>query len=34
LRGEILLKRDPANTALAEDAFLTAVAIAQHQSAF
>jgi predicted ATPase len=33
LRGEILLKRDPANTALAEDAFLTAVAIAQQQSA-
>jgi class 3 adenylate cyclase/predicted ATPase len=32
-RGEILLKRDPANTALAEDAFLTAVAIAQRQKA-
>ena len=29
LRGEILLKRDPANTPLAEDAFLTAIAIAQ-----
>jgi tetratricopeptide (TPR) repeat protein len=28
LRGEILLKRDPANTAAAEDAFLTAIAIA------
>ncbi len=33
LRGEILLKRDPANTALAEDAFLTAIAIAQQQKA-
>jgi class 3 adenylate cyclase/predicted ATPase len=33
LRGEILLKRDPANTALAEDAFLTAIAIAQEQKA-
>jgi predicted ATPase len=32
-RGEILLKRDPANTALAEDAFLTAIAIAQQQKA-
>jgi predicted ATPase len=31
--GEILLKRDPANTAPAEDAFLTAVAIAQQQKA-
>jgi predicted ATPase len=31
LRGEILLKRDPANTAPAEDAFLTAIAIAQQQ---
>ena len=29
LRGEILLKCDAANTALAEDAFLTAIAIAQ-----
>src|SRR5215472_10576144 len=33
LRGEILLKRDPANTAPAEDAFLTAIAIAQQQKA-
>jgi len=33
LRGEILLKRDPANTAQAEDAFLTAIAIAQQQKA-
>jgi predicted ATPase len=33
LRGKILLKRDPANTALAEDAFLTAIAIAQQQKA-
>jgi predicted ATPase len=32
-RGEILLKRDPANTAAAEDAFLTAIAIAQQQKA-
>jgi adenylate cyclase len=31
LRGEILLKRGPANTAPAEDAFLTAIAIAQQQ---
>src|SRR5262249_26645067 len=31
LRGEILLKRDPANTAPAEEAFLTAIAIAQQQ---
>src|SRR5215471_643168 len=30
-RGEILLKRDLANTAPAEDAFLTAIAIAQQQ---
>jgi predicted ATPase len=30
-RGEILLKRDPTNTAPAEDAFLTAIAIAQPQ---
>ena len=28
-RGEILLKRDPANVASAEEAFLTAIAIAQ-----
>ncbi len=33
LRGEILLKRDPANTGPAEDAFLTAIAIAQQQKA-
>jgi adenylate cyclase len=33
LRGEILLKRDPTNTALAEDALLTAVALAQQQKA-
>jgi predicted ATPase len=33
LRGEILLKRHPANTAPAEDAFLTAIAIAQQQKA-
>ena len=33
LRGEILLKRDPAITALAEDAFLTAIAVAQQQKA-
>jgi predicted ATPase len=32
-RGEILLKRDPANTAPVEDAFLTAIAIAQQQKA-
>jgi class 3 adenylate cyclase/predicted ATPase len=33
LRGEILLKRDPANTAPAEDALLSAIAIAQQQKA-
>ena len=33
LRGEILLKRDPANTPPAEDAFLTAITIAQQQKA-
>jgi len=33
LRGEIVLKRDPANTAPAEDAFLTAVAMAQQRKA-
>ena len=33
IRGEILLKRDPANTAPAEEAFLTAIAIAQRQKA-
>ena len=32
-RGEILLKRDPANTAPAAESFLTAVAIAQQQKA-
>jgi predicted ATPase len=33
LRGEILLKRDPTNTAAAEEAFLTAMAIAREQKA-
>jgi predicted ATPase len=33
LRGEILLTRDSTNTAPAEDAFLTAIAIAQQQRA-
>ena len=33
IRGEILLKRDPANTAPAETAFLTAIAIATQQNA-
>ena len=33
IRGEIFLKRDPANTASAEEAFLTAVAVAQQQNA-
>jgi predicted ATPase len=33
LRGEILLGRDPANTASAEDASLTAIAMAQQQKA-
>ena len=33
IRGEILLKRDPANTAPAEEAFLTAIAIARQQKA-
>jgi len=33
IRGEILLKRDPANTAAAEDAFLTAIAVAHRQKA-
>jgi class 3 adenylate cyclase/predicted ATPase len=32
-RGEILLKRDPANTTAAEDAFLTAIAVTQQQKA-
>ena len=33
IRGEILLKRDPANTAPAEEAFQTAITIAQQQKA-
>ena len=33
VRGEILFKRDPANTAPAENAFLTAIAVAQQQKA-
>jgi predicted ATPase len=33
LRGEILLKCDPMSTAPAEDAFLTAIAVAQQQNA-
>jgi predicted ATPase len=33
IRGEILLKRDPANTAPAEEAFLAAIAVAQQQKA-
>jgi predicted ATPase len=33
VRGEILLKRDPSNRAPAEEAFLTAIAIAQQQKA-
>jgi predicted ATPase len=33
IRGEILLKRDPAKTAPAEQAFLTAIAVAQQQNA-
>jgi signal transduction histidine kinase/predicted ATPase len=33
LRGEILLKHDRENTARAEDAFLTAIAVAQQQKA-
>ena len=33
IRGDILLKRDPANTAPAEEAFLTAIAVAQQQKA-
>jgi predicted ATPase len=32
-RGEILLKRDPLNTAPAENAFLTAIAVARQQKA-
>ena len=33
VRGEILFKRDPANTGPAENAFLTAIAVAQQQKA-
>ena len=33
LRGEILLKRDPANPAPAEEAFQTALAVAKEQGA-
>jgi predicted ATPase len=33
IRGEILLKRDPTDTAPAEEAFLTAIAVAQQQKA-
>jgi predicted ATPase len=33
IRGEILLRRDPANTTPAEEAFLTAIAVAQQQKA-
>jgi predicted ATPase len=33
IRGQILLKRDPANTAPAEEAFLAALSIAQRQKA-
>jgi tetratricopeptide (TPR) repeat protein len=33
IRGEILLKRDPANTAAAEQSLQTAIAVAQHQKA-
>ena len=33
IRGEILLRHDPANTAPAEEAFTTAIAIAQKQRA-
>jgi hypothetical protein len=33
IRGELLLKRDPANTLPAEEAFLSAIAIAQQQKA-
>ena len=33
IRGEILLRRDLANTSSAEEAFLTAIAIAQRQKA-
>ena len=33
MRGEMLLKSDPANTAPAEEAFQTAVAVAKQQGA-
>jgi predicted ATPase len=33
IRGKILLKRDPANTAAAEEAFHAAIAVAQQQKA-
>ena len=33
IRGEFLLKRDPVNPAAAEEAFLTAIAVAQQQKA-
>ena len=33
IRGEILLKRDPVNPAAAEESFLAAIGIAQHQKA-
>ena len=33
MRGDLLLKRDPANSSPAEDAFLTAIAIAKQQGA-
>ena len=33
IRGEYLFKRDPANTTSAEDAFLTAITVAQQQKA-
>jgi hypothetical protein len=33
LRGDILLKRDPANPAPAEDAYQTAIAVAKQQGA-
>jgi predicted ATPase len=33
IRGEVLLKRDSANTAPAEEAFLDAIAVAQQQKA-
>jgi predicted ATPase len=33
IRGEVLLQRDPANTAHAEEAYLSAIAIAQQQKA-